>query len=1128
MPLFPGPLSKLLCAVALILSLLPCGAVAAASGADSVRATPALVDMQKQLDAYGAANQNDPQNARLKDIYQGIVGDLNTAAGNRSNAARYERLFEEAPGKVERYTAKLNDLRRQERSTQGFSQGVAVERLERLLRDNRTRLAGLRTEEADLQETATNLQTRIEAARQELKSVAAAAEGGEKAPVTIPGDSAAMTQARMDQWLVARELRASEVARLQSEVHTIPDRLRAVQAELKLVVAQREQTERFLAQLLSIDNLKRIGEAEKLRDELRTQLAEPGSAHVEIVAMRQEILGLADEYVEIVTQTESAGAEVAASQAELAELTADYDSIRQQLEIAALSDALGPVLMEQYSKLESLQHPERDLNAIGDRLSRTRLREFQVARLQAAEVQVRERVYHALEGDASLPESDRAAAIAEADRLLTARNKLLEALGKTYVDSTGQIVDLEETYRAEAEVAARFESLLDRNLIWMKSHPALGIGDFLHWPAATLRLIATPDWGSFGEQLEGQVLAHPVRVLLSLLVLLVVMRFRTRLQARLAECSLRRAGWRNYRFRMGLEALAIHFLVALPVPLLLFCAGWLLAQMPEAKPLAPALSAAAYQTSLLSYLYFAILETLAPDGFARGHLRWKAARVQSVERLMRVGVWVMLPLSFLSATLGLLSGSAPVDESYRISGLVVTALFLLFLLLIVRAARGMFDSAFYSRSYPLLSRVGELLVVAVILSQPLVVLLDVAGYHFTAVELQLRVFLSSVVLVLAKMMLDAGLLGLTLAAQRALASTQAEAGAEAAAEAPVAETDGASQARSTTDAFEEFDVEKMNRRAIVLLQVVVAGAAIAVMALIWQQFFTALSILDTVSLWKYVETVDGQETLATVSAFDLGGALLVLLLGLVLASGVPSLIGIVFYSFITEKGVLYAIQTVIRYVIAVLAVMFALQMLGFGWSKLQWMAAGLSVGVGFGMQEIFANFFSGLIMLFERPVRIGDVITLGEYSGTIQRIRMRATTIMDFDNREVIVPNKMFVTERLINWTLTDSVVRMSFDVGVSYDSDPREVRATLMEILGSDPHVLKEPPPNVVFREFGPSSLNMRCFGHVESVNLRFQVQNDLHMRITEVFREKGIEIAYPQLDLHLRSADEGARLSV
>ena len=317
----------------------------------------------------------------------------------------------------------------------------------------------------------------------------------------------------------------------------------------------------------------------------------------------------------------------------------------------------------------------------------------------------------------------------------------------------------------------------------------------------------------------------------------------------------------------------------------------------------------------------------------------------------------------------------------------------------------------------------------------------------------------------------------------------------------------------------------MNASAVALLHVFAIGAAALVLATLWGQFVAALSILDTVDLWNYTTTIDGKEALASVSLFDLLGALLVFALGIVLAKGLPALLGIVLYGFITRKGVLFAIQTVLSYVVGILGAVIALQMLGFGWSKLQWMAAGLSVGLGFGLQEIFANFFAGLIMLFERPVRIGDVVTIGEFSGTIRSIRMRATMLTDFDNREVIVPNKMFVTERLINWTLTSGVVRLSFDVGVSYAADPRLVRNTLLDVLNADPRVLKDPAPNVIFREFGASALSFRCFAHVEDVSIRFFVQNDLHMRITEEFRVKGIEIAYPQMDLHVRTVDAAAR---
>ena len=474
----------------LLLLLLACTSVPGASAAsvasaDAAVATPTLEAMERQLEVYRAGSAEDPQNARLIEIYLENVQNLHAVAENRENQARYERLFQESPAKVARFTAGLNDLQRQARSAKGLGQGVAVERLERLLRETRSRLADLRAREASLNNSANSLQGRVESSRQELKATLSATEPPAKAPARVAGESEAMSQARMDQWLVDRELKASRIARLETEARTIPERLHAVQTELKLVTAQREQTEQFLAELLGMDNLKRIGEAEQLRENVRAQLAEPGSAHPAIVALREEIAALSDEYVNVVGRSESAGADVDRATAQLAEVSSAYDSIRQQLEIAALSDALGPVLMEQYAKLGSYEQPASNLRATAELLSGTRLREFQVARLLSAEVQSRETVYRALEADTELSAAELAAAVAEADRLLSARNRLLEALNRTYTVFTGQIVDLEQAYREQSEVAAKFRELVDRNLIWMKSHPKLGLADFIAWPRAT-------------------------------------------------------------------------------------------------------------------------------------------------------------------------------------------------------------------------------------------------------------------------------------------------------------------------------------------------------------------------------------------------------------------------------------------------------------------------------------------------------------------------------------------------------------------------------------------------------------------------------------------------------------------
>ena len=171
------------------------------------------------------------------------------------------------------------------------------------------------------------------------------------------------------------------------------------------------------------------------------------------------------------------------------------------------------------------------------------------------------------------------------------------------------------------------------------------------------------------------------------------------------------------------------------------------------------------------------------------------------------------------------------------------------------------------------------------------------------------------------------------------------------------------------------------------------------------------------------------------------------------------------------------------------------------------------------MQEIVANFSSGLMVLFERPIRVGDTITIGNVEGTVTRIRTRATTIVDADNREVIVPNKSFITDRLINWTLSDSITRVAIKVGIAYRNDPREAQRLLLEIAAAHPQVLADPAPACWMSGFGDSSQDFDLRVSVAEIAQRNPVRTDLQMRIAEVFRERDIEIAFPQMDLWLRN---------
>jgi potassium efflux system protein len=197
---------------------------------------------------------------------------------------------------------------------------------------------------------------------------------------------------------------------------------------------------------------------------------------------------------------------------------------------------------------------------------------------------------------------------------------------------------------------------------------------------------------------------------------------------------------------------------------------------------------------------------------------------------------------------------------------------------------------------------------------------------------------------------------------------------------------------------------------------------------------------------------------------------------------------------------------------------FAFRAIGVGWNNVQWMAAAMTVGLGFGLQEIFANFISGLIILFERPMRIGDTVTVGGVSGTVSRIRSRATIITDGDRKELIVPNKEFITGQLVNWTLSDTVIRIGVRVIVAGGSDPALVTRLLLQSANEHPLVLRDPAPVALLSEFGENGMRFDLSVFVGSLDKIVPVKHELHMKIGERLHAANIEFGNQQMDLRMR----------
>ncbi|MCH8170523.1 MAG: mechanosensitive ion channel family protein [Bacteroidetes bacterium] len=219
-----------------------------------------------------------------------------------------------------------------------------------------------------------------------------------------------------------------------------------------------------------------------------------------------------------------------------------------------------------------------------------------------------------------------------------------------------------------------------------------------------------------------------------------------------------------------------------------------------------------------------------------------------------------------------------------------------------------------------------------------------------------------------------------------------------------------------------------------------------------------------------------------------------------------------------DIGVRLAVGTIIRYLILTLGFIIVIQTVGIDLSTLTILFGALGVGIGFGLQNITNNFVSGIIILFERPIKVGDRIELEDIEGDVIKISLRSTTIVTNDNISVIVPNSKFISSTIINWSHNDRNVRFNIPVGVSYGSDPEKVKSLLLEVAEGENTVLKNPLPDVIFNEFADSSLNFSLRVWTQKHITTPQVlKSKLYFQIFKIFKENGIEIPFPQRDVHL-----------
>ncbi|MCK9489265.1 MAG: mechanosensitive ion channel [Xanthomonadales bacterium] len=710
----------------------------------------------------------------------------------------------------------------------------------------------------------------------------------------------------------------------------------------------------------------------------------------------------------------------------------------------------------------------------------------------------------------ALPASDSRSITAGWASLLRQKADLLQRLDELQrrrISALEQLQAQRVTQLADSQALA---AVLDRHLLWTPSHGPVNVGWLATVPAGLYDLVK-PSRMQDTLRLSGRAIAAtPLPWLASALLVGLLLAFRGRAAAAIQALAQPVRQVRNDRYRHTLTVMALTAVAALPWALLAWLSGQLLMTVGLAGRYSHSLgaslallAAAVYGLDLLRWL-------LRDRGLADAHFRWTPARRQALSTALRRLAPVLLVTCFIIILALERNQLLAVDVQARLAAVVLTgtAAWVLWHLL---APAAVWSSRLGDVDPGPLRRGIRFAVPALMIAVGLLALL---GYLYTSLVL-LQALVWSAALALAVALVHGLLARWFLLGERRLALCRLEQRRQAAA---------GEDASVVAEAEEDLALETVNAHTRRLLRALRLSLLAVGLVWVWAEVLPAAARLDDVTLWHFQQAgADGSRVDIPVSLLAVLSGVVVLVLTTIAARNLPGLVELGLARSRIDAATRYAVTSLFRYGIVLAGVLLGLSLLGLRWSQLQWLVAGLTVGLGFGLQEIFANFISGLILLFERPFKVGDTITIGNKTGVVTRIRTRATTLRDGDGKETFIPNKSFITGELTSWSPGETTTSFGIEFSVPYGSDIDKVHELALQAARENVRVLSEPKPASLFKRFGDSTLGFELRVTLGPQANRSLAQNEIATRLLELFAGHGIAMAFPQLDVHLRSLPEG-----
>lgn len=694
---------------------------------------------------------------------------------------------------------------------------------------------------------------------------------------------------------------------------------------------------------------------------------------------------------------------------------------------------------------------------------------------------------------------------------IAARQRVL--LKEMYRDIDHALVDSIIPLGVQVNVLHRLSSdygaLIDRNLLWIRSDKPLRLSD-LRVLVSLVGWLKTERVRSLFNSFIGGVAERPVITAFMVFLIAFFAVLHRWFVLKIVALGSSLNGANAMRLWPTVQGVFFTVCAGLPVWLPIETFSQILGGF-ATEGTTEAFVASALSVAGLAFLPLEMLRQLIrPHGVAVAHFGWSPLVITPLRRAIRRASGLGLGLVFLARLL-LLERTIH-SELSPLARLVFASLMLCLTVILWRLLdRRTGLTAALLASYPetFMAKLNWLWRPLATTTPMLLAGLSLSGYAFAATQLTVSLY-QTIWLIVATAVLHGVALRWLLVSKRRIALHQLR---ERSALREHAEGSGASTEILDVNQMKLSEIDQQTRRLIDAS--ILIGLVVAIFWL-WSSVVPALALLDSIVLWQQID-IDGTIT-SVVTLNNVLVALPAILLTFVLVRNAPGLLeAAVLQRLPLDNAARYAVTSLTSYILAVLGVIFIAATLGLTWNSVQWLAAGLSVGLGFGLQEVVANFVCGLILLFEQPIRVGDVVTLDSVTGIVSRIRMRATTVTTWERQEYVIPNKDLITGRVTNWTLTDSVNRVVIRVGLAYGTDTRRACDLLREICRDMEEVLADPGPNITFEEFGDSTLNVAVRFYLANLDNRLSVISELHTVIHERFNAEGIEIAFPQLDVHV-----------